>query len=83
MAGAAEIAKRANITEEQVKTVFTAISALTKEVGKKVTIMGFGGFKTVIKNARVGRNPQTGETLAIPAKTVLTFKPATPKKPQK
>lgn len=83
MAGAAEIAKRANITEEQVKAVFKAVSTLTDIIGEKVTLMGFGTFKTVTKNARVGRNPQTGETLAIPAKTALIFKAATPKKPKK
>lgn len=40
-----------------------------------VTIHGFGTFKTKLRDARTARNPQTGETIEVPAKYVLTFKP--------
>ena len=83
MAGTKEIASRANVTEEQVKAVFKAVSTLTEIVGEKVSIKGFGTFRTVTKNARPGRNPQTGETILVPAKTVLTFKLPKPAKPKK
>ena len=83
MAGSKEIAKTANVTEEQVKAVFAAVSTLTEIIGEKVTIKGFGTFRTVTKNARSGRNPQTGEAILVPAKTVLTFKLPKPTKPKK
>lgn len=46
------------------------------DVDKKVTIVNFGCFKVVTQNERTARNPQTGETVHVPAKTVVKFKPA-------
>lgn len=43
---------------------------------KKVTIVNFGAFKVVTQNERTARNPRTGETVHVPAKTVVKFKPA-------
>lgn len=43
--------------------------------GEKVQIIGFGTFETRSRSARSGRNPQTGETIEIPASTVPAFKP--------
>jgi len=37
---------------------------------------GLGSFKQVVRAARQGRNPKTGESVAIPAKTVVKFKAA-------
>jgi DNA-binding protein HU-beta len=37
--------------------------------------MGFGTFRVIKRKARVGRNPQTGETIQIPAKKVPKFVP--------
>jgi DNA-binding protein HU-beta len=42
--------------------------------GNSVTLVGFGTFSTSKRNARQGRNPQTGATINIPARTVPTFK---------
>ena len=50
--------------------------ALKKKEGK-VTLVGFGTFQKVRRKARVGRNPQTGETMNIPAKKVVKFKAGT------
>ena len=44
--------------------------------GEKIKISGFGNFVVRDKNARVGRNPQTGEEITISARRVLTFKPS-------
>ncbi len=49
------------------------ISAVTAE--QTVTISGFGVFKPVTRAAREGRNPRTGETIQIPEKYGVTFKP--------
>ncbi|MGI6329709.1 MAG: HU family DNA-binding protein [Bacilli bacterium] len=42
--------------------------------GKKVTLVGFGSFEAKQRAARMGRNPQTGETVKIPARKVVSFK---------
>ncbi len=42
--------------------------------GKDVVLTGFGTFKVTKRKARTGRNPQTGETIKIPAKRVPKFK---------
>jgi len=42
--------------------------------GETVKISGFGNFVVKSKNARKGRNPQTGSEMEISARKVLTFK---------
>ncbi len=42
--------------------------------GGRVSLVGFGTFSTSERSAREGRNPQTGKTIQIPAKTVAKFK---------
>ena len=56
-----------------VNTVFDTISA---EIvfGNSVGIAGFGSFSVRDRAARTGRNPQTGEALAIPARKVPAFR---------
>ena len=44
--------------------------------GEKIKISGFGNFVVRDKNARAGRNPQTGQEITISARRVLTFKPS-------
>lgn len=43
--------------------------------GGRVEIRGFGAFSTREREERNGRNPRTGETVAVPAKKVVYFKP--------
>ena len=60
---------------ELVETIFDVIKeALVK--GEKVKFSGFGNFVVREKNARKGRNPQTGEEIQLAARRVLTFKPS-------
>ena len=60
--------------EAAVTAVFDSISeALCKD--EKVQIIGFGTFETKLRAARVGRNPQTMETIEIPETRMPTFKP--------
>ena len=42
--------------------------------GSSVTLIGFGTFSKQHREARQGRNPQTGETIQIAAKNVAKFK---------
>ena len=60
---------------EIVETVFDTIKE-TLERGEKIKISGFGNFVVRDKNARAGRNPQTGQEITISARRVLTFKPS-------
>ena len=57
-----------------VDTVFDAISDALAN-GEKVQITGFGNFEVRERAARTGRNPQTGETIEIPAGKLPAFKP--------
>ena len=71
-----EIAKKANVTQKEATEVLTSlIDTIQKTVakGKKVTLVGFGTFEPRKRAARIGRNPQTGKELKIPAKTVPAF----------
>lgn len=48
--------------------------AKSLKAGKDVVLTGFGTFMVSRRKARIGRNPQTGKALKIPAKTVPRFK---------
>jgi DNA-binding protein HU-beta len=58
-----------------VDAVFDAITLQLKS-GEPVAISGFGTFVTKTRAARDGRNPATGMTIKIPARTAAAFKPA-------
>ena len=53
-------------------TIENVTKALKK--GDTVTLIGFGTFKVSKRAARIGRNPQTGAELKIPARKVPSFK---------
>lgn len=59
---------------EAVDAVFSQISN-TVAGGNAVSISGFGKFEPVESKPRVGRNPKTGETMDIPAKIMVKFRP--------
>jgi DNA-binding protein HU-beta len=53
------------------------IDVVSKNIKKKdgVKLVGFGTFAVSARKARVGRNPQTGEEIQIPARKVPVFRP--------
>jgi DNA-binding protein HU-beta len=70
------IARDAAITKTQAQNALDSLvdnvqSALKQ--GQKVTVVGFGTFSTSNREARVGRNPQTGASIQIAAKKVVKF----------
>ena len=71
MAEAAEISKAAagRALDALIENVIAAAKS-----SDKVTLVGFGTFSSAKREARTGRNPQTGEEIKIPAKKVLKFK---------
>lgn len=62
-------------SSEMIEAVF-AIMKSTLESGETLKISGFGSFVVKQKNDRRGRNPQTGESITIEARRILTFKPS-------
>ena len=58
-----------------VELVFDTLKG-TLAHGKKIKISGFGNFVVREKRSRVGRNPQTGQSIEISARRVLTFRPS-------
>ena len=60
---------------EIVESVFSILKD-TLESGEKIKIAGFGNFVVKQKADRRGRNPQTGDTITINARRILTFKPS-------
>jgi integration host factor subunit alpha len=58
------------------RAVFSIMKS-TLESGETLKISGFGSFIVKHKKDRRGRNPQTGETITIEARRILTFKPST------
>lgn len=47
----------------------------TLECGERIEIRGFGSFSTNERAPRVGRNPKTGESVEVPARRAVHFKP--------
>ncbi len=73
-----KIADSADLTKAQatsaLNAVLDSVEGALKD-GDKVTLIGFGTFSVSRREARTGRNPQTGETIQIAAKNVVKFKP--------
>ena len=61
-------------TELAVKTILDAMSD-TLVRGNRIEIRGFGSFSVNQRPPRIGRNPRSGASVAIPAKRVPHFKP--------
>ena len=71
------IAEKAGLTKADAARALDATMESVKEAlvdGKKVSLVGFGTFATSERAAREGRNPRTGETVKIAARTAVTFK---------
>ena len=64
--------------KDSLETLEAVLSLMksTLETGEKIKIAGFGNFEVKQKRDRKGRNPQTGESITIEARSVLTFKPS-------
>ncbi len=74
------IASGANLTKADAKRALDAfIDATTGALkkGDRVALVGFGSFSVSKREARKGRNPQSGMEITIPAKKVVKFKAGT------
>ena len=73
-----EVSGKIGLTKKEIGNVIDAITQTiidTLSKGEKVTLVGFGTFEVIERRARKGVNPQTRETIQIPAKNVPKFKP--------
>ena len=70
-----EVGLSRNESSDLVESVLEKISD-SLVAGEQVKISSFGTFSIRQKNARVGRNPKTGEEAPIPPRRVLTFRPS-------
>ena len=71
IAESADISKKA--AGDALQGFLTAVSD-TMEKGDKLQLIGLGTFSVTERSARTCRNPQTGESMKIPAKKVIKFK---------
>ena len=73
----ASMGKEAKISKASAEKAVNAFTnAVTKALkkGDKLTLTGFGTFSVAKRRARVGRNPQSGKEIKIPATRVAKFK---------
>ena len=59
---------------EKALKAFTDVVAEELKKGEKIQLVGFGTFEVSERAAREGRNPQSGETIVIPASKAPKFK---------
>ena len=74
---AAAIAESTGLTKMKANEILTVITdEITRAVSgdNPVQLIGFGTFETRRRNERVGKNPQTGESMKIPASNYVAFK---------
>lgn len=73
----ASLAEATNLSKKEVSSFLDAMTeTVYKEVKKtgECIVPGFGKLVKAKRKAREGRNPATGETIKIPAKTVVKFR---------
>ncbi|HLN60882.1 MAG TPA: HU family DNA-binding protein [Symbiobacteriaceae bacterium] len=74
----ASVAEKAELTKKDAEKAINAVIESIKTAlneGDKVSLVGFGTFEVRTRAARSGRNPQTGDTIKIPAGKVPAFRP--------
>ncbi len=73
----AHLAEKAQLPKKQVAAILDELAALAvkhTKTGGQFVIPGLGKAVKVARKARMGRNPQTGESIKIPARTVVRFR---------
>jgi len=75
-----KVAKTTGLNATQSKAAINAVFDALKEdlnAGNNTQLAGFGSFNSVVRAARKGRNPSTGEVIDIPSMQTVKFKPST------
>jgi len=74
----AKIAQEVKVEQIHIKKIVQrTFDYITESLsnGQRVELRNFGVFKTKTRKGRTGRNPKTGETVPVPSKRVVVFKP--------
>ena len=74
----AAVAAKTNLSQAEASRVVDAVLGTVTEIlakGDDIRFTGFGSFEVVEQAARVGRNPRTGQEIAIPASKAPKFRP--------
>jgi len=70
-----KIAERTGVSKADTEKVLKGFEEIAQQVvasgGEKLTLTGFMSIEQVQRKARTGRNPQTGETIQVPASTAV------------
>lgn len=72
------LSESTNFSKKDLLTIIDAEQELLAEIlgnGDSFKLIGFGMFEVRERAARKGRNPQTGEEIAIPESRIVAFKP--------
>ncbi len=72
------VAEESGLSKKNISAVIDSfISAISDAIsrGDRVQLTGFGSFEAKTRNARMGRNPHTGDEVTIPARKVPAFNP--------
>jgi DNA-binding protein HU-beta len=73
------LAENANLSKTEANLALDSLVKIITSAlqsGDSVAIAGFGNFSVGDRAARTGRNPQTGASMEIPARTTMKFKPS-------
>jgi len=74
----AAVAEKTGLTKKQAEQAVNAVVESIEEAlkkGERVSLVGFGTFEVRSRRPRVGRNPQTGQSITIPAGKAPAFRP--------
>ena len=73
-----KVSGETNLTQIDVKQIVHRVFGVVVESlerGETVELRNFGVFKVKSRRGRLGRNPRTGQEVAVPEKKVVVFKP--------
>jgi integration host factor subunit beta len=68
-----------HLFQRDIETIVSTILSIIADAlaqGERVELRGFGTFAVKTRHARQGRNPRSGETVAVPGKIVPAFRPS-------
>lgn len=72
------VAEHSRHSQAQTTVIVNSLIGIIQETlakGEGIQLIGFGSFTVTDRASREGRNPTTGETIVLPAKKAVKFKP--------
>ena len=75
-----QVVRVADVSKKHAETIVnTVLSSIVDALRRddKIELRGFGSFRVRRRRSRQGRNPKTGDRVAVPEKRIPYFKPGT------